>query len=338
VKSSNTNTELESAVRARLNSLTKPLGSLGKLEELALRFALVRGELLPLLSRKGMYIFCADHGVTAEGVSAYPSEVTAQMVQNFLHGGAAINVLCRQFDIQPVVVDMGVRGDAVPGVLDRKVASGTKNFLHEPAMSREQAEQAIAMGRELAEDAAISYDLVGLGEMGIGNTTAAAALLSVFSGRTPEETVGAGTGLDDAGIARKIDVVKRAIQLHRPDPSDGVAVIAALGGFEIGAMAGFLLGASATRLPVVLDGFISCSAALVARAINPDALQSAFFSHRSEERGHSMMLSCLDAEPCMDLGLRLGEGTGAALMINLIESAVRLYREMATFEEAKVTG
>jgi NaMN:DMB phosphoribosyltransferase len=174
--------------------------------------------------------------------------------------------------------------------------------------------------------------------MGIGNTTPAAALLSVFSGRTPEETVGAGAGLDDRGIARKVDVVKRAIALHQVDPSDGVGVVAALGGFEIAAMAGFLLGASATRLPVVLDGFISCSAALVARAIHPDALETAFFSHRSQERGHGLMLGCLEGEPCMDLGLRLGEGTGAALMINLMESAVRLYREMATFEEAKVAG
>lgn len=332
-----TSDNLAARVQDRLNSLTKPPGSLGLLEDLALRFALIRGEEMPSASRKAMYVFCADHGVTEEGVSAYPSEVTQQMVRNFLQGGAAISVLCRQFDITPVVADVGVIGEAVPGVLDRKIAQGTSNFARFPAMTRSQVERALAAGRELAEDAATSYDVVGLGEMGIGNTTSASALLSAFTGCDPEETAGPGAGLDERGVAHKAAVIRRALELHQPDTSDAVEVLAVLGGFEIAAMAGFLIAASEIRLPVVIDGFISSVAALAARAIYSGALETAIFSHRSQERGHDQILRVLGVEPYFDFRMRLGEGTGAALMIAVVESSVRLYREMATFGEAGVS-
>ena len=305
---------------ARLDSLTKPSGSLGRLEDLALQFGLIQRSEMPRIDRTAMLVFCADHGVVEEGVSPYPSEVTAQMVANFRAGGAAITVLCRQFEIETVVVDMGV-------------GKPTRNFVREPAMTREQAEHAIETGIAWADHA----DVLGAGEMGIGNSTSAAALLSVFSGLDPVETAGRGTGLDDAGVARKVDVIRRAIDLHKPDPNDPVGVLAAIGGFEIAAMVGLILGAAERRCAVVLDGFISCSAAVVARAIAPALLDYVIFSHRSAERGHRRMLEFLGARPLFDLDMRLGEGTGAALGINLLVSAVNLYREMATFESAGVS-
>jgi nicotinate-nucleotide--dimethylbenzimidazole phosphoribosyltransferase len=312
-------------VRQRLDSLTKPPGSLGRLEELALQFALAREDAMPVCERKGMYVFCANHGVTEEGVSPYPSSVTVQMVDNFERGGAAINVLCRLFAIETVIIDAGVD-------------PGTDNFARRPAMTRERAEAAVQLGRSTAEDAATRFDVAGLGEMGIGNTTTAAALLSVFSGADPDDTVGAGTGADSRGIARKAEVVRRALDLHRPDPADGLGVLAAVGGFEIAAMAGFLVRAADLRLPVVVDGFPCGAAALAARALKPGCLRHVFFAHRSAERGHDLMLRTLGATPLLDLGMRLGEGTGAALAIALIESAVRLYREMATFADLKSPG
>jgi nicotinate-nucleotide--dimethylbenzimidazole phosphoribosyltransferase len=328
--------ELEQRVRARLDSLTKPRGSLGRLEEIALRFALIRGEEMPSPARKGMYVFCGDHGIVEEGVSKYPQSVTRQMMRNFVDGGAAINVLCRHLQIRPTIVDMGVCGSAMPGVLDKKIAAATQNFAHVPAMTRQQAERALAIGRELAEEAAVDYDMVGLGEMGIGNTSSAAAVLSVYSGRTPYETAGPGAGLDSQGVRRKAEVIERALRLHSPDPADGIGVLAAVGGFELGAIAGFLMAASRLRLPVVIDGFPCCSAALLARAIQPDALATAFFSHVSAEPGHRLLLDLLEAQPYADLGMRLGEGTGAAIVMGTIDAAVRLYREMATFTEAGV--
>lgn len=329
--------ELEQKVRARLDSLTKPRGSLGELEEIALRVALIRGEELPSTTRRGMYVFCGDHGVTAEGVSPYPSSVTQQMVRNFLAGGAAINVLCRTFDIQPVIVDVGVRGIAVPGVVDRRIAEGTGNFVREAAMSREQANAALEAGRESAREAAGRFDIAGLGEMGIGNTTAAAALLSVFTGLHPAAASGIGTGLDDAGVSRKVAAITHALERHRPDPGDPVGVLTAVGGLEIAAIAGFITEAAVQRLPVVLDGFPCCAAALVARALAHNALDTAFFGHLSSERGHAFLLESLGVRPMLSFGMRLGEGTGAALAMTIIDAAVRLYREMATFEEAAVS-
>jgi nicotinate-nucleotide--dimethylbenzimidazole phosphoribosyltransferase len=312
---------LESRIRARLDSLTKPPGSLGRLEALVLQLGLIQGTDMPEVGRKAMLVFCADHGIVEEGVSPYPSEVTRQMVANFHAGGAAITVLCRHYGIEPIVVDMGV-------------GQPTRNFAREPAMTREQEQRAIDTGAAHADDA----DILGAGEMGIGNTTAAAALLSVFSGLDPAETAGRGTGLDDAGVAHKAEVIRRALALHRPDPKDPVGVLAAVGGFEIAAIAGLILGAVERRRVVILDGFISCSAALVAREIAPSALDNVIFSHRSAENGHRKMLEFLGARPLFDLDMRLGEGTGAALGINLLEAAVKMYREMATFESAGVSN
>jgi nicotinate-nucleotide--dimethylbenzimidazole phosphoribosyltransferase len=314
------NPELEARIRRRLDSLTKPPGSLGRLEEIALRVGLIQNTAMPTADRKAMLIFCADHGVVEEGVSPYPSEVTRQMWANFQAGGAAINVLCRNFRIEPVIVDMGV-------------GRPTRNFTREPAMSREEASQAIELGREHAGAA----DILGAGEMGIGSTTAAGALLAAFTGLDPAETAGRGTGLDDAGLARKVQVIRAALGLHRPNPEDGLGVLAALGGREIAAIAGLILGAAERRRVVVLDGFIACSAALAVRAMEPAALDYVLYAHCSAEKGHRRMLEALGARPLLDLEMRLGEGSGAALGIALVEAAVRLYREMATFDSAGVS-
>ncbi|MGD1092097.1 MAG: nicotinate-nucleotide--dimethylbenzimidazole phosphoribosyltransferase [Bryobacteraceae bacterium] len=314
------NVELEARIRRRLNSLTKPPGSLGRLEDLALQIGLIQGTDSPSISSKSMLIFCADHGVVEEGVSPYPSEVTRQMVANFHAGGAAITVLCRHYGIEPVVVDAGV-------------GNPTRNFTREPAMTLAEVESAIKLGMSYAATA----DVLGAGEMGIGNSTAAAALLSAFSGLDPAHCVGRGTGHDDAGVARKADVVRRAMARHMPNPMVPLGVLAALGGREIAAITGLILGAAQQRRVVVLDGFISCAAALAARVLAPASLDYVVFSHRSAEQGHRHMLEFLNARPLFDLDMRLGEGTGAALGINLIEAAVKLYREMATFEGAGVS-
>jgi nicotinate-nucleotide--dimethylbenzimidazole phosphoribosyltransferase len=312
--------ELEARIRQRLDSLTKPQGSLGRLENLALQVGLIQGTDMPSVGRKAMLLFCADHGVVEEGVSPFPQEVTGQMVANFRAGGAAITVLCRQYGIEPVIVDMGV-------------GKPTRNFTREPAMSRIEAQRAVETGIAHATDG----DLLGAGEMGIGNSTAAAALLCAFTGAGPREAAGRGTGLDDAGVARKADVISRALTLHRPEHMDAIGILAALGGFEIAAIVGLILGAAKLHRVVVLDGFISCSAALVVRAMEPAALDNVVYSHCSAERGHRRMLKSLSARPLLDLEMRLGEGTGAAIGISLVESAVRLYREMATFESAGVS-
>jgi len=313
-------TELEGRIRRRLDSLTKPQGSLGRLEELALQVALIQGTDMPSVGRKAMLLFCADHGVVEEGVSPFPQEVTRQMVENFRAGGAAITVLCRQYGIEPVTVDMGV-------------GRPTRNFTREPAMSRAEAEQAMEVGRQHANVG----EVLGAGEMGIGNSTSAAALLCAFTGADPSDAAGRGTGLDDAGVTHKAEVVRRGLVLHRPERMDAIGRLAALGGFEIAAIAGLILGAAELHRVVVLDGFISCSAALVVRAMEPAALDYVVYSHRSAERGHRRMLEALGARPLLDLDMRLGEGTGAAIGISLVESAVRLYREMATFESAGVS-
>lgn len=326
--------ELRQRIASRLDHLTKPPGSLGRLEELALRYGLARGTEDLVLEHKKMLVFCADHGVAAAGVSAYPSDVTRQMVRNFVRGGAAISVLCRQFAIETVIVDMGVAGPPEPGALDRKIGQGARNWLLEPAMSAAQAVQSIEGGIALAQGA----DIFGVGEMGIGNTTAAAALLCAFTGIEPELAVGRGTGVGDEALRRKAEVVRKGLALHAPGPADPVGALAAVGGFEIGGMCGLLLGAAARRCPVVVDGFIAGSAALVAQALAPRVRDYLFFAHLSAESGHARMLEFLGAQPLLSLGMRLGEGTGAALAINLLDSSVRLYREMATFTSAGVSG
>ena len=312
------NPALEARIRARLDSLTKPPGSLGRLEDLVVQLGLIQQTESPQIARKAMIVFCADHGVVEEGVSPYPSEVTRQMVANYRSGGAAINVLCRHGGIEPVIVDMGV-------------GSPTRNFAREPAMTRAEAEQALETGFAYAAKA----DILGAGEMGIGNTTSAAALFSAFSGFDPTETAGRGTGLDDAGVAKKAAVIRRALALHKT--TDPIDTLAALGGFEIAALTGLILGAASRRHLVMLDGFITGAAAIVARAIAPASLDYVVFSHCSAERGHKKLLDYLNASPLLNLEMRLGEGTGAALGIGLLESAVNLYREMATFQSAGVS-
>jgi nicotinate-nucleotide--dimethylbenzimidazole phosphoribosyltransferase len=329
------NNALAAAVRDRWNNLTKPPGSLGQLEELVTRYALIRGEAMPTLPRKGMYVFCGDHGVTAEGVSAFPSEITAQMVRNFLRGGAAINVLCRQYGIETTIVDCGVMGDPEPGVIDRKIAPGTANFAKGPAMSREQAEQAIRNGRELARDAATRFDVVGVGEMGIGNTTPASALACVFCGLHPGEAAGRGAGLDDAGVSHKAHVISAALACNAPRVDDPVDALAAVGGFEIATMTGFYLGAAESRLAVMVDGFITSAAALVALVLAPPTRDALFFAHCSAETAHRVMLERMGARPLFNLDMRLGEGSAAAIGIGLLETAIRLYREMATFQDLR---
>jgi len=329
------------AARARQASLTKPLGALGVLEDIACRLAGIQGTARPSISRKYVVVAAADHGVAAEGVSAYPPEVTAQMLANFLNGGAAINVLARFAGAELLVVDAGVASD-VPGdtAALRRVAvrRGTSNIVTGPAMTRSEAQAMIEAGAGIARELAdAGAQVIATGEMGIGNTTPAAAITSVFTGRPPELVTGRGTGVDEAGYARKVDVVRRAIERNRPDPEDPIGVLAAVGGFEIAFMAGLALGAAERRVAVALDGFISTAAALGANGINPAVRDYAFATHRSAEAGHAAALERLGMRPMLELDMRLGEGSGAALGFQVMEAAVRLHNEMATFEEAAVS-
>ncbi len=322
-----------------LDQKTKPRRSLGRLEDLACRIAAARGTSALELPRKAVVVMAADHGVAAEGVSAYPQEVTYQMVLNFVRGGAAINVLARHVGAEVVVVDMGVKEPvAAPEVRSSRIGPGTRNLAREAAMSREQAvaalEAGIALAAELVER---GVTLLAIGEMGIGNTTPASALTAAFTGCAPREVTGRGTGIDDAALDRKVEVIERALALHRPDPSDPLAVLAALGGFEIAGMAGVVLGGAARRVPVVVDGFISGSAALAAVRLAPAAGGYLIASHRSVEVGHRKVLEALGALPLLDLDLRLGEGTGAVLSMGLVDASLRILREMATFASAGVS-
>jgi len=325
--------------QARLDRLTKPLGSLGRLEEVAARYVMITGELKPSVPRGAVFTFAADHGVTKEGVSAYPREVTPQMVLNFLRGGAGVNVLARHAGVDVRVVDIGVDHDfgAVPGLIAKKVMRGTRNLLAEPAMTRAQAEQSVLVGVELATQAAREgVGLIGTGDMGIGNTTPSAAITAVMTGRPVAEVTGRGTGIDEAGHARKVTVIQQALDLHRPDRTDALDVLAKVGGLEIGGLAGLILGAAAARVPVVLDGFIAGAAALIAVGLQPRCREYLIASHRSVERGHQAVLDHVGATPLLDLDLRLGEGTGACLGMSLVCAAIKIYNEMATFDEAGV--
>jgi nicotinate-nucleotide--dimethylbenzimidazole phosphoribosyltransferase len=331
----NPSREIVPLLQKHLDNLTKPPGSLGRLEELARAFGLMRGATRLVLEKRAIFTFAADHGVSRAGVSAYPREVTAQMVFNFLNGGAAINVLCRHYGIQNVVVDAGVDYDFpnIAGLVDRKVAKGTANLHELPAMTEQQAIRSIEAGMSLAE----GYDIVGTGEMGIGNTTPSAAILSVLAGLPVEEAAGRGTGVDDERLRHKIKVIREAIARHKPDPNDAMDVLAKVGGFEIGAIAGLILGAASRRIPIVVDGFISGAGAMIATRLKPACRDYLFFSHVSRERGHRRMLEFFDARPILDLDLCLGEGTGAAIAMDVISAAVRIYNEMATFESASVS-
>lgn len=339
---------LRQRAQARLDRLTKPLGSLGRLEELAAQYVTITGEMKPNVPRGVVFTFAADHGVATEGVSAYPREVTPQMVLNFLRGGAGVNVLARHVGVEVRVVDIGVAYDfgPVPGLINKKVMQGTRNLLSEPAMSREQAEQAVMVGFELASQAASEgVGLIGTGDMGIGNTTASAAITAVMTrlpgggqaGWPVAEVTGRGTGIDDAAHERKVSVIQRALDRHRPDRADALDVLAKVGGLEIGGLAGLILGAAAARVPVVLDGFIAGAAALIAVGLQPLCREYLIASHRSVERGHQVILDHLRLKPLFDLDLRLGEGTGACLGMNLVSAAIKILTEMATFDEAGVS-
>lgn len=326
--------------RARLDRLTKPVGSLGRLEELAVQYARITDEVKPNVPRGVIFTFAADHGVVSEGVSAYPQEVTPQMVLNFLRGGAGVNVLARHAGVEVRVVDIGVAHDFgnVPELIHKKIMPGTKNLLTEPAMSRQQAEQAIMVGVELATDAAREgIGLIGTGDMGIGNTTASAAITAVITGRSVSEVTGRGTGIDDEAHARKVQVIERALALHQPSREDAIDVLSKVGGLEIAGLTGLILGAAASRVPVVLDGFIAGAAALIAAGLQPRCRDYMIASHRSVERGHQVMLDYLGLKPLLDLDLRLGEGTGACLGMSLVYAAIKIMTEMATFGEAGVS-
>jgi nicotinate-nucleotide--dimethylbenzimidazole phosphoribosyltransferase len=327
-------------LQAELDRKTKPLRSLGRLEDLAVQLMTIRGRRDPLPLDKRIVVMGADHGVAEEGVSAYPQAVTAQMLLNFARGGAAINALARQVGAQVIVVDMGVC-EALPpqpNLRSHRIAAGSANFTRGPAMTRQQASAAVQVGCELARElCADGANLIGIGEMGIGNTTAASALAAAFTGAPVEEVTGRGTGIDDVTLRRKIAVIQRALQLNRSDGDDPLDVLAKLGGFEIAGLCGVVLGAAAARVPVVIDGFIASSAALCAVRMAPSCADYLVAAHRSVESGHRLVLQAIGQKPLLDLDLRLGEGTGAALAMNLCEASLRVLHEMATFESANVS-
>jgi len=325
-------------LQLRLDSQAKPKGSLGRLEELARRYVAASGR--ETIRKKAVFTFAGDHGVASEGVSAFPSEVTVQMVHNFLDGGAAINALSRHAGAEVVVVDMGVNHDfaGLPGLLHRKVGYGTANIAVGPAMSRDQAVQCLETGIDLAAGCpAAGIDLVGTGDMGIANTTPSAAIAAAMTGLAPVQVTHRGTGIDDAALANKVRVIERALTVNNPDPADPLDVLAKLGGFEIGGIAGLIIGCAAERIPVLVDGFISTAGALVACGLNPHIRDYLFSAHRSVEIGHTAMLERIGLEPLLDLQMRLGEGTGAALGMTLVEAALQALREVKTFAEAGVT-
>ena len=328
------------AARARLDRLTKPQGSLGRLEELAIALAGITGRSMPRLPRKTIIVMAGDHGVAAEGVSAFPQEVTAQMVGNFLAGGAASNVLARAAGARVIVVDVGVAGEVPshPDLVARRIAPGTRNMTLGPAMTETEALAAIAVGVEVVErELERGIDLVATGDMGIANTTASSALVAAITGRPAAEVIGRGTGVDDAGLDRKVAAVERALATNRPSSGDPLALLAAVGGLEIAGLVGVILGAAAHRVPILLDGFISGAAALVATELCPAARDSLIAAHRSVEIGHRAALERMGLVPFLDLDLRLGEGSGAALLMPLVDGALAILAEMATFDSAGVS-
>ena len=340
----------------RLDNLTKPLGSLGRLEELARRIAGITGKENPSLKNKVIFTMAADHGIAEEGVSAYPQDVTAQMVRNFLNGGAAINVLAGHVGAKVVVVDMGVSSkfsqrDPFGKVqsskfktqncrfIDKKINYGTNNFTKGPAMTREEAVRSVEAGMEVFEEEnrKLKIDIAGTGDMGIGNTTPSSAITAVFTKAKVADVTGRGTGLDDKALNHKVEMIEKGIGVNNPDSKDAMDVLARVGGFEIGGLAGVMLAGAAAKIPVVIDGFISGAAALVACGLEPKVKDYLVASHCSVEKGHRILLNHLGLKPLFDLDMRLGEGTGAALGINLAEASVKILNEMASFESAGVS-
>ncbi len=336
----------DGAIRVKLDELAIPRGSLGRLEELAIVYASIRGTartnkfVHATQMHKVIFTMAGDHGIVEEGVSLFPQEVTKQMVLNFLDGGAAINVLARHVGARVIVVDCGVASDFDnhPGLRIKKVGYGTKNMLKGPAMSRDEAIRAIEGGIEVfEEELPDGIDIVGTGDMGIGNTTPSSAILAALTGADINEVTGRGTGLDDNALKKKINVIKKVLEVNKPDPSDPIDVLAKVGGFEIGAVAGLCLAAARRRVPVLIDGFISTAGALIACRLSPKVRNYLIASHKSVEKGHGFMLECLGKRPLLDLDLRLGEGTGAALGMSLVEAGVNILTQMATFSDAKVS-
>lgn len=329
------------AAQARQDALTKPRGALGRLEAISVQVAGITGQARPRLRQKAVIVMAGDHGVAAEGVSAYPPAVTAQMVLNFLHGGAAINVLARHVGARVVVVDVGVAADlpTQAGLVAKKVAYGTANMRRGPAMTRVQAVAAIEAGIEVLEhELERGLDIVATGDMGIGNTTPSAAIIAAATGRPVAQVTGRGTGIDGEGLQRKIAAIEDALRLNRPNPQDGIDLLAKVGGLEIGAIAGVVLAAAAHRIPVVIDGFISSAGAVIAALLAPQATAYMIAGHKSVEIGHRAALEHLGLAPLVDLDLRLGEGTGAVLGMSLVEAACKVLCEMATFDEAGVAA
>ena len=326
--------------RRRQDILTKPAGSLGRLEAISIHLAGIFGEPVPRIRRKVVVLAAGDHGVVQEGVSAYPQEVTPQMVLNFLRGGAGISVLSRHVGAEVVVVDAGVAADLPehPQLRTIKLGRGTGNIARGPAMSRALAVRSLEEGAAIAqEQVGGGADLLATGDMGIGNTTPSSAIVAAITGADPGVTTGRGTGVTDEGLQHKIEVVRRALRVNRPDADDGIDVLAKVGGYEIGVLAGVVLGGAASRRPVVVDGFISGAAALIACAISPTARRYVIASHRSVEPGHRAVLSHLKVRPLLDLRMRLGEGTGAALAMSIVEAAAKCLSDMATFADAGVS-
>jgi len=335
------NSSAMQAARRRQDQLTKPSGSLGRLEDLSVQISGIMANPLPRIREKVVLVMAGDHGVVQEGVSAYPQEVTPQMVINILRGGAAINVLTRHTGARLVVADLGVAADLEPHpqLIMRKIGYGTGNIAHGPAMSHFQAEACLEAGAQICLDQ-IEYgmDILGIGEMGIGNTTPSAAIACAITGFPPEEITGRGTGVDDNGLRRKLSAIRKALEINQVNPRDGLDVLSKFGGFEIGGLAGAILAAAAHHRAVVIDGFISTAAAMIATSMEPKVRHYLIAAHTSLERGHHLMMEWLQVEPLLDLKMRLGEGTGAALAITLVEASCKILGEMATFAEAGVSG
>lgn len=332
--------EAMAQAQARQDMLTKPQGSLGRLEELSIKLAGIQGNPMPQIRHKAIITMAGDHGVLAEKIGNWPQEVTAQMVYNFLGGGAGINVIARQVGTRIIVVDMGVASEltANPHLISRKVAPGTRNMATGAAMTEDEAITALESGIQILKDeVAKGLDIVGTGDMGIGNTTPSAAICSVMTGKSVARVTGRGTGITDEQLAHKVEVIERALDVNRPDPEQPLSVLAKVGGFEIGGLAGVMIGAAAHRIPVVIDGFISGAAALIATALAPGLRDYLIAAHLSAESGHLLLLEHLGLKPLLSMDMRLGEGTGAALGIFLVETSARVLAEMATFAEAAVS-
>ncbi len=336
------NQEARAQAKERLDQLAIPHWALGRLMDLALDLAAMTGSQHPVVTRKSIAVMAGDHGIVAAGVSKFPQAVTVEMVRNFVNEAASINALARQVGAKVTVVDAGVAGDlgdlAASGkIVDKKIAPGTANFAEGPAMTREQAVRAIEAGIEVAESLADQTDLFGTGDMGIGNTSPSSAIISVICNYSIAEVTGRGTGLDDDALANKIATLERALKLNQPNPQDGLDVLAKVGGFEIGAIAGLILGAAAQKKPVMIDGIISSAGALIAQSLAPQCRDYMIAGHRSVEQGHKIALDYLNKKPLLDLDLRLGEGTGGAVAMNLVDASVAILTEVATFSEAAVS-